>query len=236
MIERACRERKPVSVGLLGNAAEMMPELVRRGVTPDAVTDQTSAHDPRQRLSAGRLDAGGVGGAAGERPEGGRARRQASRWPCTCARCSSSGGAACRRSTTATTSARWRRRGRGRRLRFSRLRAGLYPPAVLPRRRPVPLGRAVRRSGGHLPHRRQGEGADAGRPAPAPLAGHGAARIRFQGLPARICWVGLGDRHRLGLAFNEMVASGELEAPIVIGRDHLDSGSVASAPTARPRR
>ena len=54
------------------------------------------------------------------------------------------------------------------------------------------------------------------------------ARIRFQGLPARICWVGLGDRHRLGLAFNEMVARGELRAPIVIGRDHLDSGSVAS--------
>ena len=53
-------------------------------------------------------------------------------------------------------------------------------------------------------------------------------RIKFQGLPARICWVGLGDRHRLGLAFNEMVATGELKAPIVIGRDHLDSGSVAS--------
>ena len=53
-------------------------------------------------------------------------------------------------------------------------------------------------------------------------------KIRFQGLPARICWVGLGDRHRLGLAFNEMVASGELKAPVVIGRDHLDSGSVAS--------
>jgi urocanate hydratase len=53
-------------------------------------------------------------------------------------------------------------------------------------------------------------------------------RIRFQGLPARICWVGLGDRHRLGVAFNRMVASGELQAPIVIGRDHLDSGSVAS--------
>jgi urocanate hydratase len=55
-----------------------------------------------------------------------------------------------------------------------------------------------------------------------------AARIKFQGLPARICWVGLGDRHRLGLAFNEMVAKGELTAPVVIGRDHLDSGSVAS--------
>ncbi|TIU41071.1 MAG: urocanate hydratase, partial [Mesorhizobium sp.] len=53
-------------------------------------------------------------------------------------------------------------------------------------------------------------------------------RISFQGLPARICWVGLGDRHRLGLAFNEMVAKGELKAPVVIGRDHLDSGSVAS--------
>ena len=53
-------------------------------------------------------------------------------------------------------------------------------------------------------------------------------RIQFQGLPARICWVGLGDRHRLGLAFNEMVAKGEFKAPIVIGRDHLDSGSVAS--------
>ncbi|MGH8133367.1 MAG: urocanate hydratase, partial [Steroidobacteraceae bacterium] len=53
-------------------------------------------------------------------------------------------------------------------------------------------------------------------------------RIQFQGLPARICWVGLGDRHRLGLAFNEMVAVGALKAPIVIGRDHLDSGSVAS--------
>src|SRR3546814_358057 len=53
-------------------------------------------------------------------------------------------------------------------------------------------------------------------------------KIHFQGLPARICWVGLGDRHRLGLAFNDMVASGELKAPIVIGRDHLDSGSVAS--------
>jgi urocanate hydratase len=53
-------------------------------------------------------------------------------------------------------------------------------------------------------------------------------RIKFQGLPARICWVGLGHRHRLGLAFNEMVAGGEVKAPIVIGRDHLDSGSVAS--------
>ena len=63
-----------------------------------------------------------------------------------------------------------------------------------------------------------------------------AERIAFQGLPARICWVGLGQRHRLGLAFNEMVRTGELKAPIVIGRDHLDSRLASPAPTARPRR
>ena len=60
-------------------------------------------------------------------------------------------------------------------------------------------------------------------------------RIAFQGLPARICWVGLGQRHRLGLAFNDMVASGELKAPIVIGRDHLDRAP-SPRPTARPKR
>ena len=90
-------------------------------------------------------------------------RRRAHRSPSTCARCWRS-TAACRRSTTATTSARSPRRGRGRRLRLSRLRAGLHPAAVLPRHRPVPLGRAVRRPRGHLPHRCQGEGAVAGRP------------------------------------------------------------------------
>ena len=84
------------------------------------------------------------------------------------------------------------------RLRFSRLRAGLYPPAVLPGHRPVPLGRAVRRPGRHLPHRRQGEGAAARRYGACSTTGSTwrAKRIQFQGLPARICWVGLGDRHR----------------------------------------
>ena len=102
-------------------------------------------------------------------------------------------------------------------------------PLVLPGRRPVPLVRAVGRSRGHLPHRRQGEGAAARRQSTCTTGSTWRARrIHFQGLPARICWVGLGVRHRLGLAFNEMVASGELKAPIVIGRDHLDSGSVAS--------
>ena len=120
-------------------------------------------------------------------------------------------------------------RGRQGRVRLPGLRARLYPAAVLPRRRAVPLGRPLGRSGGHLQDRRQGQGADAGQTRTCTIGSTWrAARIKFQGLPARICWVGLGDRHRLGLAFNEMVASGELKAPIVIGRDHLDSGSVAS--------
>ncbi len=75
------------------------------------------------------------------------------------------------------------------------------------------------------------EGAVRGKSSPRDLvtdADEAAEKIKFQGLPARICWVGLGDRDRLGLAFNEMVANGELKAPVVIGRDHLDSGSVAS--------
>ena len=107
----------------------------------------------------------------------------------------------------------------------------LYRPIsarLLPRRRALSLGGAIGRSGGHLQDRRQGQGTHARQPALHNWLDMARARIKFQGLPARICWVGLGDRHRLGLAFNEMVASGELKAPIVIGRDHLDSGSVAS--------
>jgi len=104
----------------------------------------------------------------------------------------------------------------------------LHPSAVLPRRRAVPLGGAVRRSRGYLPHRCQGEGADAGRQAPSQLARYGPSADQVPGIAGADLLVGLGDRHRLGLAFNDMVASGELEAPIVIGRDHLDSGSVAS--------
>ena len=172
-----------------------------------------------------------MGSAARERSEGASSAPPSSRWPCTCAPCSIS--------RRGRADARLRQQhppdGAGEGVDdafdFPGLRAGLYPAAVLPRHRAVPLGGAVRRSGGHLPHRRESEGTAARRPPSPQLARHGAKRIKFQGLPARICWVGLGDRHRLGLAFNEMVASGEVEAPIVIGRDHLDSGSVA-----RPNR
>jgi urocanate hydratase len=101
-------------------------------------------------------------------------------------------------------------------------------PLFLPRQRAVSLGRALGRPRRHPKDRRQAEGALPRRRAPAPLARHGCGAIAFQGLPARICWIGLGERHRAGLAFNAMVKSGELKAPIVIGRDHLDAGSVAS--------
>ena len=87
---------------------------------------------------------------------------------------------------------------------------------------------------GHLSHGREGEGAVPGQEGAAPWLDHARERIQFQGLPCRICWLGYQERHLLGLAFNEMVRKGELEAPIVIGRDHLDSGSVAS-PQSRDR-
>ncbi len=119
--------------------------------------------------------------------------------------------------------------GRRRRLRLSRLRAGLYPAAVLPRHRPVPLGGAVGRSRGHLPHRRQGEGADARRHASAQLARHGARAHPVPG-PAGAHLLGRASATGIGSASpsTRWSRTGELKAPIVIGRDHLDSGSVAS--------
>ena len=145
--------RRPLSVGVLGNAAEMLPELVRRGVKPDAVTDQTSAHDPIN----GYLPAGWTLAEWEERRE---------RDPKGVERAAKESMAVHVRAMldfwrAGRADARLRQQhppdgagdGRRRRVRFSRLRAGLYPAAVLPRHRAVPLGRAVRRSGGHLSHR-----------------------------------------------------------------------------------
>ena len=218
---------RAISIALCGNAAEILPELVRRGVRPDMVTDQTSAHDPLN----GYLPVGwtwpntaNARKRAGRRGQGGQAVHGPAR--ARHARIPEAGRAHLRLRQQHPPDGQGRRRGQC--LRLPRLRARIYPPAVLPWRRPVPLGRAVRRSAGHLQDRRQGQGTDSRRCAPAPLAGHGARTHQLPGPPARICWVGLGQRARLGLAFNEMVRSGELSAPIVIGRDHLDSGSVAS--------
>ena len=108
------------------------------------------------------------------------------------------------------------------------LRPGLYPAALLPRHRAVSLGRALRRPGRHRRHRRGAAAAVPGRRAAPAVARDGARRVAFQGLPARICWLGYGDRARRGSRSTSSSGRGACSAPVVIGRDHLDSGSVAS--------
>lgn len=227
-IEKYCAEGRAVSVALLGNAAEILPELVRRGARPDAVTDQTSAHDPlhgylpagwsiEQWLDRQVSDPAGTVEAAKHSMRvhveamlhfedmgiptfdyGNNIRQMAFDVGCKNA------------------------------FDFP----GFVPAYVRPLFcRGVGPFRWVALSGD--PEDIAKTDAKVRELIPNDPHLHrwldmAAQRISFQGLPARICWVGLGDRHRLGLAFNEMVRNGELKAPIVIGRDHLDSGSVAS--------
>jgi urocanate hydratase len=228
MMDRAGREQKPVSIALLGNAAEMLPELVRRGVKPDAVTDQTSAHDPIN----GYLPAGWTlaewDARRADDPKGvERAAKQSM--------------AAHVRAMLAFWRAGVPTFDYGNNIRQMAKEAGVADAFDFPGFVPAYVRPLFCRGIG--PFRwaaLSGDPEDIFRTDAKvkelmPNEAHlhqwldmAKARIKFQGLPARICWVGLGDRHRLGLAFNQMVASGELKAPIVIGRDHLDSGSVAS--------
>ena len=227
-MDRAGRERKPVSIALLGNAAEMLPELVRRGVKPDAVTDQSSAHDPIN----GYLPAGWTlaewDARRADDPKGvERAAKQSM--------------AAHVRAMLAFWRAGVPTFDYGNNIRQMAKEAGVADAFDFPGFVPAYVRPLFCRGIG--PFRwaaLSGDPEDIFRTDAKvkelmPNEAHlhqwldmAKARIKFQGLPARICWVGLGDRHRLGLAFNQMVASGELKAPIVIGRDHLDSGSVAS--------
>jgi urocanate hydratase len=228
MMDRAGRERKPVSIALLGNAAEILPELVRRGVKPDAVTDQTSAHDPIN----GYLPAGWT----------------LAEWDTRRADDPKGVEQAAKQSMAAHVRAMlafWRAGvptfDYGNNIRQMAKEAGVADAFDFPGFVPAYVRPLFCRGIG--PFRwaaLSGDPEDIFRTDAKvkelmPNEAHlhqwldmAKARIKFQGLPARICWVGLGDRHRLGLAFNQMVASGELKAPIVIGRDHLDSGSVAS--------
>ena len=228
MMDRVGRERKPVSIALLGNAAEILPELVRRGVKPDAVTDQTSAHDPIN----GYLPAGWTlaewDARRADDPKGvERAAKQSM--------------AAHVRAMLAFWRAGVPTFDYGNNIRQMAKEAGVADAFDFPGFVPAYVRPLFCRGIG--PFRwaaLSGDPEDIFRTDAKvkelmPNEAHlhqwldmAKARIKFQGLPARICWVGLGDRHRLGLAFNQMVASGELKAPIVIGRDHLDSGSVAS--------
>jgi urocanate hydratase len=228
MITQSCAERRPLSVGLLGNAAELLPELIRRGVRPDVVTDQTSAHDP----SRGYLPAGWTVGA----------------WEAQRETAPAEVAVAARASIVAHVRAMldFHRMGipvldYGNNIRQVAKDEGVTDAFDFPGFVPAYIRPLFCRGIG--PFRwaaLSGDPEDIYRtdakvrellPDNQPLhhwLDMARARIKFQGLPARICWVGLGDRHRLGVAFNKMVASGELSAPIVIGRDHLDSGSVAS--------
>ena len=228
IIDASCRDRKPVSVGLLGNAAEILPELLARGVRPDILTDQTSAHDPVN----GYLPAGWT----------------VAEWETRRERDPKAVEQAATRSMAAHVEAmlRFHRMGvptvdYGNNIRQRAKDAGVadafdFPGFVPAYIRPlfcrgVGPFRWVALSGDPEDIFRTDQRVKELLPDDRHLHNWldmARQRIHFQGLPARICWVGLGDRHRLGLAFNEMVARGELKAPIVIGRDHLDSGSVAS--------
>ncbi|HJQ59103.1 MAG TPA: urocanate hydratase [Vineibacter sp.] len=228
MIAKACAEKRAVSVGLLGNAAEILPELVRRGVRPDCVTDQTSAHDPVN----------------GYLPKG----WTLAQWEVAQASDPAGVTKAAKRSMAEHVRAMldFHKMGvptvdYGNNIRQMALEEGVanafdFPGFVPAYVRPLfcrgigPFRWAALSGDPEDIYR-----TDAKVKELLPDNTHlhhwldmARSRIKFQGLPARICWVGLGDRHRLGLAFNAMVASGELKAPIVIGRDHLDSGSVAS--------
>ena len=216
------------SIALRGNAAEILPELVRRGVRPDAVTDQTSAHDPvNGYLPIGWTPEQWAARRASD-PEGVRDAAKKSM------RVHVEAMLAFQKTGVPTfdygNNIRQMARDEGCANAFDF--PGFVPAYVRPLFcRGVGPFRWVALSGD--PEDIEKTDAKVKELIPGDAHLHrwldmARARIRFQGLPARICWVGLGQRHRLGLAFNAMVRSGELKAPIVIGRDHLDSGSVAS--------
>ena len=228
LIERWTAAGEAKSVGLLGNAAEIFPELVKRGVRPDIVTDQTSAHDPVN----GYLPEGwSMGEWRAKRESDPKAVEKAAR-------------ASMRRQVEAMI-AFWEAGvptlDYGNNIRQVALEEGLENAFAFPGFVPAYIRPLFCRGIGPFrwaalsgdPEDIYKTDAKVKELLPDNHALHNwldmaRERIAFQGLPARICWVGLGDRHRLGMAFNEMVASGELKAPVVIGRDHLDSGSVAS--------
>jgi urocanate hydratase len=227
-VDDARRERRPLSVGLVGNAATVYAELARRGAAPDLVTDQTSAHDPLHGYVPADVPLADAPALRRRDPEGYVRRAKASM------------------AAHVEAMLAMRRAGShvfdyGNNLRAGAAEAGVadafsYPGFVPAYIRPMFCE-------GKGPFRwvaLSGDPADIARTDRAvaelfpenvrlrrwlDLAGR---KVRFQGLPARICWLGYGERERAGLAFNDLVRSGELKAPVVIGRDHLDCGSVAS--------
>lgn len=229
VVLEAKQKRQAVSVGLVGNAAEVMPELVRRGVVPDVLTDQTSAHDTLNGYVPVRTSPG---------EDLDRLRREE---PAEYVRRALASIAVHVRALLEL-----RRRGAvtfeyGNNLRAQAVEAGVADAFAIPGFVPEYIRPLF--CDGRGPFRwaaLSGDPEDIYRTDEAVLElfpeDRGLARwirlarekVHFQGLPARICWLGYGERARAGLRFNEMVRRGELKAPIVIGRDHLDAGSVAS--------
>ncbi|HET7752421.1 MAG TPA: urocanate hydratase [Anaeromyxobacteraceae bacterium] len=229
LVERARAERRPLSVGLVGNIAEVLPELVRRGVTPDVLTDQTAAHD----LRVGYVPAGfslEAAAAARERDPAGFEERVLDSMQVHVA-----------------AMLELKRRGaiafdygnnlRGQVADRRGMREAFDIPGFVPEFiRPL----FCKGAGPFRWAALSGDPADIAAtdeavletfPSNEPLVRWIRAareKVRFQGLPARICWLELGERAEMGLRFNRLVREGKVRAPIVIGRDHLDAGSVAS--------
>jgi urocanate hydratase len=227
-LDSATRERRPLSIGLLGNAADVLPELVRRGVHVDVVTDQTSAHDPLNGYLPRGLTV--EQGDALRRADPDEYLRRVGESVLAHVEAIRSLGRA------GAEAFDYGNALRGVAADYGDDDAFEYPGFVPAYIRPLFCE-------GKGPFRwvaLSGDPDDIARTDDAILDLFGdqehiarwihlaRERVQFQGLPARICWLGYGERHLAGLRFNEMVASGELSGPIVIGRDHLDAGSVAS--------
>ena len=228
IVEAAHKEGRAISVGVLGNAADILPDMVTRGIKPDAVTDQTSAHDPIN----GYLP---IGWTVSEW----ETRRE--REPDVTAKAAKASMAKHVEAMLAFHDMGIPTFDYGNNIRQVALDEGVdrafdFPGFVPAYIRPLfcrGIGpfRWAALSGDPEDIYKTDQKVKELIPDDPHLHNWldmARERISFQGLPARICWVGLGDRHRLGMAFNEMVKNGELSAPVVIGRDHLDSGSVAS--------
>jgi urocanate hydratase len=228
LCQAAVKRREPLSVGLVGNASEVHPEIVKRGVVPDVVTDQTSAHDPLEGYVPGNMTLA-------------EARTLRKKCPSEYVK-----KAVESMGVQVQAMLDMKKRGSvlfdyGNNLRQQALKAGVadaysYPGFVPAYVRPLfcrgkgPF-RWVALSGDPEDIRRTDEVLLKEFPDDRILARWiplASERVKFQGLPARICWLGYGERARFGKVINRMVKKGRISCPIVIGRDHLDSGSVAS--------
>ena len=223
----AKNDRRALSVGVIGNAAELVPELLRRGVPIDIVTDQTSAHDPLAYLPVGvELDDWHAYAAAKPEEFTDRARESMARHVEAMVGFADAGAEVFDYGNSIRGEAQLA--GYERAFDFPGFVPAYIRPLFCEGKGPF---RWVALSGDPADIHATDRAVREMFPENESLQRWmrlAPEKIAFQGLPARICWLGAGERHLAGLRFNEMVASGELSAPVVIGRDHLDSGSVAS--------